>query len=182
MNIPPRKPEFGALAVIKDGDTVLLTKREDFEVWCLPGGGIDSGESAAEAVIREVKEELGLDVAVVRAVGFYSRPLESKHNIVFEVQIVGGTITPNAHEVIDTQYFNYESLPEDLISFFRQPIKDAFESPEHFRCWRQITPTPFENKTYQEVYALRDQSGLSRKEFYMKYFGNESDYQDIREF
>ena len=48
------------VAMIHDGK-VLLTKREDFEVWCLPGGGVEEGESLAEAGIREVKEETGLE-------------------------------------------------------------------------------------------------------------------------
>ena len=36
------------VAIIEDGK-ILLTKREDFEVWCLPGGGVEDGESVAEA-------------------------------------------------------------------------------------------------------------------------------------
>src|SRR3712207_8594830 len=42
------------IAVI-DGGKILLTKREDFEVWCLPGGGVDPGESVAQAAIRDRK-------------------------------------------------------------------------------------------------------------------------------
>jgi 8-oxo-dGTP pyrophosphatase MutT (NUDIX family) len=41
---------------------VLLTRRTDNGRWCLPGGGIDSGESAAEACEREALEETGLVV------------------------------------------------------------------------------------------------------------------------
>ena len=36
------------VAILEDGK-ILLTRREDFEVWCLPGGGVDDGESVAQA-------------------------------------------------------------------------------------------------------------------------------------
>lgn len=42
------------VAVIHNGQ-LLLTKREDFEVWCMPGGHVDAGESVAQAALREVR-------------------------------------------------------------------------------------------------------------------------------
>jgi 8-oxo-dGTP pyrophosphatase MutT (NUDIX family) len=48
------------VAVIQDGK-ILLTQREDFETWILPSGGVEEGESLAQAAIRETKEEAGLD-------------------------------------------------------------------------------------------------------------------------
>ena len=67
-------PSLGASAVIVEDGKVLLIKREDFEVWALPGGTVESGETTAQAAIREVKEETGLDVELSRLVGIYSSP------------------------------------------------------------------------------------------------------------
>ena len=67
-------PNFGASAVVVSDGQVLLIKRRDVEVWALPGGAIDSGESTAQAAIREVKEETGIDIDLVRLVGIYSSP------------------------------------------------------------------------------------------------------------
>lgn len=55
-------------------EKVLLTRRADNGRWCLPGGRMESGESAAEACEREVLEETGLTVRVTRLVGVYSNP------------------------------------------------------------------------------------------------------------
>jgi len=66
----------GASAIIFDEarGRVLMTQREDNNRWCLPGGGMDPGESAAEACVREVLEETGLEARVSRLVGIYTSP------------------------------------------------------------------------------------------------------------
>ncbi len=66
----------GCSAIIFDesGERILVTRRTDNGQWCLPGGGMDSGESASEAIIREVWEETGLQVEVERLAGIYTTP------------------------------------------------------------------------------------------------------------
>ena len=66
----------GASALIFDEarERMLMTRREDNSRWCLPGGGMDPGESAAETCAREVLEETGLEVNVTRLVGIYTTP------------------------------------------------------------------------------------------------------------
>lgn len=95
---------FGCSAVIFNADRskALLTRRTDNGLWCIPGGAMEAGESAAEACIREVWEETGLHVAVKRLIGIYSNPHQlvvypdgNKAHIVvmsFEVEVVGGEL------------------------------------------------------------------------------------------
>jgi len=66
----------GCSAIIFDEkrEKVLLTQRMDNGRWCLPGGHMESGESAAEACEREVWEETGLKVRATRLLGVYSNP------------------------------------------------------------------------------------------------------------
>ena len=66
----------GCSATIFDGkrEKVLLTQRMDNGRWCLPGGHMESGESATEACEREVWEETGLKVRATRLLGVYSNP------------------------------------------------------------------------------------------------------------
>ena len=67
----PKKPVVGVGAIILDGDKILLEKRKNDPgkgQWAVPGGLVDLGESTEQAVIREVKEETGLEVYEPRLV------------------------------------------------------------------------------------------------------------------
>src|SRR5271163_1794604 len=57
-----------------DQGRILLIKRRDNQLWALPGGGHDIGESIEDTAIREVKEETGLDVEITGLVGVYTNP------------------------------------------------------------------------------------------------------------
>ncbi len=128
----------GCSAIIFDDarEQILLTRRADNGLWCLPGGGIDPGESAAEACVREVLEETGLDVHVTRLVGIYSSPdwlVEypdgNRVQIVamsFEASIDGGTLTTTS-EVSEFGYFPITAIEKlDLMLNHYQRILDAF--------------------------------------------------------
>lgn len=63
----PDKPVVGVGAVVVDGELVVLVKRAHEPLkgeWSLPGGAVEVGETLAEAVAREVREETGLEVTV----------------------------------------------------------------------------------------------------------------------
>jgi 8-oxo-dGTP pyrophosphatase MutT (NUDIX family) len=58
------RPGVYGVAFTPDRGQVLLTRDRRSNVWELPGGGIDPGEAAAAAMVREFKEEVGLDVTL----------------------------------------------------------------------------------------------------------------------
>jgi ADP-ribose pyrophosphatase YjhB (NUDIX family) len=116
---------IGCSATIFDErrEKVLLTRRTDNGRWCLPGGHMESGESAAEACEREVLEETGLTVHVKRLIGVYSDPNQlviypdgNKAQFVilnFETQIISGELGLS-NETTDFGYFSpaeMESMP-----------------------------------------------------------------------
>lgn len=76
MNSHPKRQRVGAYAVILRGDQILLSRLAPSisaeELWTLPGGGLDHGEDPRDAVIREVREETGLDARVSDTARVYS--------------------------------------------------------------------------------------------------------------
>jgi len=158
------------VAVIKD-DKILLTQREDFETWILPGGGVDEGESVAQAAIRETKEETGLDVDLTKLVGIYFRKSEifNDHIVLFAANPIGGEIKCQPGETIAVEWFPFSQIPGPLSLGHRRRIKDVISNAGGGVCITQDLNLPnFPNVSRKELYALRDQSGLSRQDFYLK--------------
>ena len=62
-----------SVAVLRDG-RLLITRREDNGLWCLPGGGVDAGETWSEAAVREALEETGLEIAIDGVLSAYADP------------------------------------------------------------------------------------------------------------
>jgi ADP-ribose pyrophosphatase YjhB (NUDIX family) len=131
------KLRLGCSAVLFDNNRqmVLLTRRKDNGQWCLPGGMIDPGESVAEGCEREVFEETGLEVRVIRLTGVYSNPhrltIYPDGNkacvivIVFEVDKIGGKLGIS-DETTDAQYFPVaEAVVMDLFHGHAEQINDA---------------------------------------------------------
>jgi 8-oxo-dGTP pyrophosphatase MutT (NUDIX family) len=128
----------GCSAVIfnSTGEEVLLTRRTDNGKWCLPGGRMEPGESAAEACAREVWEETGLQVKIERLIGIYTSP----HRIVtysdgnrwqivalnFEAKVTRGELQLS-DETTDFGYFSRDAIERlDLMEHHQERIDDAF--------------------------------------------------------
>jgi 8-oxo-dGTP diphosphatase len=159
------------VAIIKD-DKILLTKREDFEVWCLPGGMTEQGESLAQTAIREALEETGLTVELDRLVGVYTRigGYTDLHGALFVAHITAGEIQPQVEEVIDTAWFSAEALPENIFWWHVPQIINALNGKGGGVAGVATLNAAEDVNSRQELYALRDKSGLSRTEFYHYYF------------
>jgi ADP-ribose pyrophosphatase YjhB (NUDIX family) len=156
------------VAVIDDGK-VLLTKREDFEVWCLPGGSVEEGESLAEAGIREAKEETGRDVELTRLVGVYSRlggGMRDVHAVLYAAKPVGGELKIQPNETIEVAFFPFDRLPEDLLSGHKKRISDAINHANGVSIRQEIKARDPKQYTRKELYEARDRSGLSRLQVY----------------
>ena len=72
----PRRPILGVGALIFDGDSILLVERGAEPMkgyWSLPGGVLKTGETLAQGIVREVREETGLDVEPVAMLEIFER-------------------------------------------------------------------------------------------------------------
>lgn len=122
-------------AIFDEQKRVLLTKRQDNGQWCLPSGGLEPGESAAEACEREVLEETGLSVRTKRLVGVYSHPDQlvvyadgNKVQIValhFEAEITGGELGLS-DETSDFGYFSMDEIEKlEMLGRHKERIIDT---------------------------------------------------------
>src|SRR5260370_11215302 len=109
----------GSSAVVVDGEgRILLQRRSDSGNWALPGGSMDIGETFARSVIREVKEETGIDVRIERIVGIYSDPghvfayddgeVRQEFNICLACTIVGGELAASTQSADRRRVSLYE--------------------------------------------------------------------------
>lgn len=128
-------------AVVTDSEgKILLHKRSDNFLWSIPGGAMELGESVEQAVIREVKEETGFNVKVLKCIGIYSDPghviafsdgeVRQQFSICFACRIVGGELSISS-ESIEVRFFTKEELDRlDLHPSQRIRLQDFFANRE----------------------------------------------------
>lgn len=116
---------IGVFGIISDEqDRILLCHRNDYDLWNLPGGGLENGESPWDGVKREVKEETGFDVDVVKLAGVYSKTDKNELVLSFICKIIGGHITLN-DEADKIEYFEVDKLPANIPFNHIERIQDA---------------------------------------------------------
>ncbi|GGS65155.1 hypothetical protein GCM10010156_25110 [Planobispora rosea] len=109
-------------------------------LWSVPGGRVEPGESDAEAVVREVREETGLTVAVGRLAGTVDRPAPG--GAVYEIrdylaEVTGGTLTAG-DDAAEARWFGPGELP-------RLPLVPGLL--EVLSGWALIDPPPGSSAT-----------------------------------
>lgn len=118
---------LAAFAIILDETSrVLLCHRTDRDAWNLPGGGVEAGETPWDAVIREVSEEVGLEVRVERLLGVYSVPAHPALVFSFRCERTGGALRLS-NEADDIQWFHPDALPATTLPRHVERIRDAIE-------------------------------------------------------
>jgi 8-oxo-dGTP diphosphatase len=112
---------------------ILLIKRDTMPFkgyWALPGGRAEQGETVEQTIIREVKEETGLDVAIVRKIGEYHEQGTQDgveydyYPACFLVKVIGGEIKRQESEIQEIQLFNLTNIPERLAFVHNSMLND----------------------------------------------------------
>jgi ADP-ribose pyrophosphatase YjhB (NUDIX family) len=139
-------PKIAVGAVVGDEhDRILLVQRADSGVWLYPTGWADVGYSPAEVVVKEVKEETGIDAEPIRLLavldglrmGFTRIPL---YSLVFHCRALGGSLEAHPLECADVGWFTQDNLPQPLAGFERwghqafaairgEPVDVLFDAP-----------------------------------------------------
>ena len=113
--------------IFNDKRQILLIMRNDMPLWESVGGGVDEGETHEQAVIRETKEEIGVDATIKRLIGTFYRRINDlaetgyRHFKLFELEADVSKIVLDEH--IDSQWFSMDALPENT-------------APLHILCFR----------------------------------------------
>ena len=107
-------------ALVRDGTKILMSRRRPDQpmpnLWEFPGGKVEPGESPTDALAREVREELGCEVAVgrIHEVVFHAYPDFDLYMLVYEARVVSGTA--RAVDVAEIAWVDAARLPElDLL-------------------------------------------------------------------
>jgi 8-oxo-dGTP diphosphatase len=118
-------------------DKIMLIKRNTIPFkgyWALPGGRMDPGEKVEQTIVREVKEETGLDVTIVRKVGDYVEK-GVKDDVEYEyyptcfvVKPIGGEIKKQESEIQEVKLFSLNELPKPLAFVHEEMIKDYVDT------------------------------------------------------
>ena len=111
---------------------VLIERRYEPLGYALPGGFVEIGETVEKAVLREVKEETGLDAQIVKLLGVYSEPnRDPRFHVVSVVFVLDAYGEPKGgDDAKKAVVFPIEDLPFDKIVFDHAKIlKDFLRCP-----------------------------------------------------
>jgi mutator protein MutT len=131
-----------AYAAVRNSEgQVLLVRRADDGNWELPGGRVDIGESASDAVVREVAEEAGVVIKVTGVFGVYSDPghvlayprgeVRQQFAVCFHAWAVERDVRPDLHETTAAEWFQ----PDEALRLAMHPtmhlrLSHALTEPE----------------------------------------------------
>ncbi|MET8611101.1 NUDIX domain-containing protein [Streptomyces misionensis] len=118
----------GVTGVVRDdaGRVLLLRHRmwPPEKPWGLPTGYADKGEEFPKTIVREVKEETGLDVKVGRLVHLKSG-YKLRIEVAYEALVVGGSLDLDNFEILEARWFTPTELPDGMQDSHRQLINGS---------------------------------------------------------
>ncbi|MGW1741337.1 NUDIX hydrolase [Nocardia sp. NPDC001965] len=133
----PNTVKVAVSALVQDREgRILLIRRSDNGKYSVPGGGLEAGETVAQAVVREVREETGIEVDVIELVGVFSNP---EHVIAYD---------------------DGEVRQEFSICFRAQPIGGDLRTSEESTEVEWVRPTELSERDIHPSILLRIQKGL----------------------
>lgn len=126
-----KDPKVAVCVIIEVKGKIVMLKRSlptEYGNWAIPGGFVDAGESLEMAAIREVQEEVLLNIEIQGLVGVYSKEGDAVVLIVYEGKIKDGHPGCGA-EALEVGLFDFASIPWHDLSFSAnyEALQDYFE-------------------------------------------------------
>ena len=111
-------PKVDVRGAVFQAHRVLLVRERSDGLWTLPGGWAEVGESPAETVVREIREESGFETQVCKLVALYDRNKHAHPPMLFHVykafflcDLVGGSASPSL-ETSEVAFFGWKDIPQ----------------------------------------------------------------------
>jgi ADP-ribose pyrophosphatase YjhB (NUDIX family) len=117
---------------------VLLVRHTYIAGWFLPGGGVESGETAPEAIAREMAEEGGVEiVGAPTLAGFYANGprFPNDHVVLYRVAEWRACPPASAGEIAERGFFALDALPDGVTAGTRARLAELFEGAAPARFW-----------------------------------------------
>ncbi|MEU2036859.1 NUDIX domain-containing protein [Nocardia amamiensis] len=134
-------PGGSALIIDREG-AILMQRRADSGNWSLPGGTMEIGETLEQCVIRETKEETGLDIEITGLLGIYTDPehvvaysdgeVRQEFNVTYYGRVIGGQLLVS-DESTDVRFLHREQLRSE-------PVHDTVRLRSQHHAENRIQP------------------------------------------
>jgi NAD+ diphosphatase len=119
------------MCLVTRGDQILLARNVNFPAgrYSALAGFLEAGESIEDAVHREVREEVGIEVGQPKYFASQSWPFPNSLMIAYTAEYASGELTPNGHEIAEADWFDHTKLPQlpPRISIARALIDDTLQ-------------------------------------------------------
>jgi 8-oxo-dGTP diphosphatase len=126
-----RKGVGSSAVLVRDGRVLLMLRAYPPYDWVLPGGVSEADESPTETVVREVREEMGVEVEPERLIGIYHQldhfAGEFLHFVFRATLPEDQELRADANEVAQMGFFAADALPEPMNESTRRRILDGLE-------------------------------------------------------
>ncbi|MGP3910307.1 NUDIX domain-containing protein [Nonomuraea sp. 10N515B] len=128
--------------VFDDAGRLLVARHGDVGLWAAPGGGIDPDERPQDAVVRELKEELGIEIAVRGLIGVYGGPefrtqYPNGHQCGYVIAVYGCALVSGVPEPDGVEINGYRWVTEEELAELRTTPWTPLVAPEAFTWWRE---------------------------------------------
>ncbi|GAA3214426.1 NUDIX domain-containing protein [Nonomuraea helvata] len=131
-----------AAFVFDDAGRLLVARHGDVGLWAAPGGGIDPDERPQDTAVRELREELGIEIEVRGLIGVYGGPefrtvYPNGHQVGYVIAVYGGVLVTGVPEPDGVEINDHRWVTEQELSELHTTPWTPRVAPEAFAWWRE---------------------------------------------
>lgn len=162
---PDKLFDVAVFAIIFDEQgRILLAHRTDGDIWNLVGGGLEIGETPEEAIVREIKEEIGVEAVAERLVGIYTKTDRKVLLFSFICRIISGELTISS-EANKIEFFQFPDIPHNISpgqverihdALVKNPTSIVYSTITHPNVWKLLKEGNLEQYVNQLIQKYKN--------------------------